>query len=177
MKKFYKINQFIKADKVRVIADNQNLGEMSLSEAMFRARQKGMDLVQVSDKIEPPICKIVDFRKFQYGEQKKEQAGKKKGNKQEVKEIWFTPFIGQGDFQSRIKKIKSFLSDGDKVKLTVKFVGRQITRKDFGDRVLNQAMEELEDLYKIETNPVLQGKLLTMTIRPSGKKVDIEEEE
>lgn len=177
MKKFYKINQFIKAEKVRVIVDNENLGEMSLAEAFFRARQKGMDLVQVSDKVNPPICKIVDFRKFQYGEQKKEQAGKKKGNKQEVKEIWFTPFIGQGDFESRIKKIKTFLSQGNKVKLTVKFVGRQITRKDFGDRVLNQAMEALEDLFKIETNPVLQGKLLTMTIRPSGKKVEIEEEE
>ncbi len=176
MKKFYKINQFIKSDKVRVISDNENLGEMTLAEALFKARQKGMDLVQVSDKVEPPICKIVDFRKFQYGEQKKEQAGKKKGNKQEVKEIWFTPFIGQGDFQSRIKKIKAFLSDGDKVKLTVKFVGRQITRKDFGDRVLHQAMEELEDLYKIETNPVLQGKLMSMTIRPSGKKIEVEEE-
>ena len=108
MKKFYKINQFIKADKVRVIADNQNLGEMPLSEAMFRARQKGMDLVQVSDKIEPPICKIVDFRKFQYGEQKKEQAGKKKGNKQEVKEIWLLHLSGKVIFSLGSRKLSLF---------------------------------------------------------------------
>jgi translation initiation factor IF-3 len=170
IRKYYKVNQNIKVPEVRVIADGKNLGVMPTQEAMFKARQQGLDLVEVSSKAKPPICKIIDFRKFRYNEQKKDQAGKKKGKTQDVKEVRFTPFIGRGDFESRIKKIKTFLNDDDKVKLTVKFVGRQITRKDFGDRVLNNALQELEDLYKVESEPVLQGKILSMIIKPTGSK-------
>lgn len=167
IKKFYKINQNIKADKVRVIdADGENLGVIPLEEAFFKARQQGMDLVEVSEKADPPVVRIIDFRKFQYLEQKKDQAGKKKGKTQEVKEVRFTPFIGKSDFDSRIKKIRTFLEEGDKVKLTVKFVGRQITRKDFGDKVMSNALTELDDIAKVETPPTLQGKMLAMIVRP-----------
>ncbi len=125
-------------------------------------------MVQVTEKVEPPICKIIDFRKYVYNQQKKEQAGKKKGKTQDTKEIRFTPFIGRGDFESRLKKIKGFLEDGDKVKLTVKFTGRQITRKDFGNRVIQNVLEELGETYKIESPPKLQGKMLFMVIKPTG---------
>jgi translation initiation factor IF-3 len=125
-----------------------------------------MDLVEVTDKATPPVCRIIDFRKFRYNEQKKDQSGRKKGKSQDIKEVRFTPFIGRGDFDSRIKKIRSFLEEGDKVKLTVKFVGRQITRKDFGDRIMNEALVAVEDIAKVESEPTLQGKMLAMVIKP-----------
>jgi translation initiation factor IF-3 len=167
MRKFFKINQYIRSPKVRVITDDgDNLGVITLDEAMFKARQMGLDLVQVTEKVEPPVCKIIDFRKFKYLQQKKDQSGKKKTKTQDCKEVRFTPFIGQGDFQARMKKIKGFLDEGDKVKLTVKFTGRQITRKDFGDRVINQALEELGDTITVEQQPKLQGKMLIMIVKP-----------
>jgi translation initiation factor IF-3 len=166
MKKFYRINQYIKSPEVRVILDGENLGVLKLEEALFKAKQAGLDLVEVTGKAKPPICKIIDFRKFRYNQQKKESAGKKKGKTQDIKEVRFTPFIGQGDLESRVKKIRGFLEDGDKVKLTVKFVGRQITRKDFGDRVLQQVLDQLDGLIKIEQDVKLQGKLLSMVIKP-----------
>lgn len=120
----------------------------------------------VTENAKPPVCKIIDFKKFRYNEQKKDQAGKKKTKTQEIKEVRFTPFIGKNDLDNRIKKIRAFLQDGDKVKLTVKFVGRQITRKDFGNRVMDEVMEQLEDIAKVEQEPRLQGKILAMTIKP-----------
>lgn len=167
MKKYYKLNQYIVAPEVRVLGpEGENIGVLKTPEALFKAKQLGMDLVLVTENAKPPVARIIDFRKFRYNQQKKEQLGKQKGKKQDVKEIRFTPFIGKGDFDSRIKKIRSFLEDGDKVKLTVKFVGRQITRKDFGDRVMNDAFLAVEDIAKIEIEPKLQGKILGMVIKP-----------
>lgn len=167
MRKFYKLNQYIKAPKVRVIDDQgENLGILDTQEALFKAKQKEMDLVLVTENAKPPVARIIDFKKFRYNQQKKDQAGKQKGKKQDIKEIRFTPFIGKADLENRIKKIRSFLKDGDKVKLTVKFVGRQITRKDFGDKVMSQALEAVKDISKVEKEPKLQGKILSMTIKP-----------
>ncbi|NMB56500.1 translation initiation factor IF-3 [Candidatus Beckwithbacteria bacterium] len=166
-RKFYKVNQYIKAGEVRVITDEGNLGVMPLNEAFKEAEARGLDLVQISEKVEPPICRIIDFTKFQYIEQKKDQSGKKKNKVQEIKELRFNPFIGKGDLDSKIKKIRSFLEDGDKVKLTVKFTGRQITRKDFGNKVLETILAELTDLYKIEQDIKFQGKLMYMIIKPN----------
>lgn len=170
IRKYFRINQNIRAEKVRVITEEgENLGVITVEEALFKARQLGLDLVEITDKATPPICKIIDFRKFKYNESKKDQSGKKKSKQQDIKEVRFTPFIGTGDFLNRIKKIRAFLEDGDKVKLTVKFTGRQITRKDFGDKVMSNALKELgEDLYSIEQHPKLQGKMLYMIIKPKG---------
>ncbi|NMC36145.1 translation initiation factor IF-3 [Candidatus Beckwithbacteria bacterium] len=170
-KKYYKLNQYIKAPEVRVIDETgENIGVIATTEALFKARQKGLDLVEVTEKANPPVCRIVDFRKFRYNEQKKTEAGNKKGKSQDLKEVRFTPFIGRSDLENRVKKIRSFLEDGDKVKLAVKFVGRQITRKDFGDRVMNEALELLgEEYYKVESEPKLQGKMLSMVIKPTGQ--------
>lgn len=167
MKKYYKLNQYIKDPEVRVINhDGENLGVIKTNEALFKAKQEQMDLVMVTENTKPPVCRIIDFRKFRYNQQKKDQSGKQKGKKQDVKEIRFTPFIGKGDFDNRINKIRSFLEDGDKVKLTVKFVGRQITHKDFGDRVMNEALQAVAEISKIESEPKLQGKVLSATIKP-----------
>jgi len=123
----------------------------------------------VSEKVDPPIFKAIDLRKFMNKQQKKDQSGRKKGKTKYTKEIRFTPFIGKADLESRVKKIKGFLESGDKVKLTVKFTGRQITRKDFGNRVLESTLELLEGMYKVESEPRLQGKMLFMIIKPIKK--------
>lgn len=131
------------------------------------AAERGLDLVMVTEQANPPVCRIIDFKKFRYNEQKKDEAGKKKGKTQDTKEVRFTPFIGRADLDSRVKKIRTFLEDGDKVKLSVKFVGRQITRKDFGNRVIEEVFEQIKDISKVEQEPKLQGKILAMVVKPN----------
>ena len=143
---------------------------MPTQEALFKARQKGLDLVEVAPKADPPVCKIIDFKKFKYQEAKKARAGKK-GKKHGLKGIRFTPFIAKKDFEGRVNRAQEFLSEGYKVKLTVKFVGRQITRKQFGYDLLKNAVQQLEEISKVESEPKLQGKLLVMILAPSIKQV------
>lgn len=126
-----------------------------------------MDLVEVAPNAKPPVCKIIDFKKFRYQEAKKEQAGRKKGKIKGSKEIRFTPFIAQNDYKIRVQRAKEFLTEGHKVKLVVKFVGRQITRKQFGFDLLKKAQEELKEVSKVESEPKFQGKLLMMVLTPT----------
>jgi len=171
MKKFYKINQYITAPELRIVGpDEKQIGVMKRDEAIFKARQMGMDLVLVADKAKPPVARIIDFNKFKYQQQQKQKESKKKTKATDQKEIRFTPFIAQKDFQTRIDRIKEFLTDGHKIKITVKFTGRQITRKDFGFELLKKAANELVEFGTQETMPKLQGKLLWTTISPLKKQ-------
>jgi translation initiation factor IF-3 len=165
--KYYKTNQFIPAGDVRVIGpDDKQLGIMNRDEALFRTKQQGLDLVMVAEKARPPVVKMIQFSKFKYQQQQKIKEGQKNDKTRDQKEIRFTPFIGQKDFDTRIARIKEFLSAGHKIKITVKFTGRQITRKDFGDAVLKRAVAALADYGTQETAPKLQGKLMWVTISP-----------
>jgi len=167
MKKFYKINQYITADQLRVIGpDEKQIGVMSRDEAIFKARQMELDLVLITDQAKPPIAKIIDFNKFKYQQSQKDKEGKKKSKSVDQKEVRFTPFIAQGDFSTRIEKIKTFLKEGHKVKLTVKFTGRQITRKEFGFELVKKAANQLTEFGTQQTEPKLQGKLLWIVIAP-----------
>jgi translation initiation factor IF-3 len=143
-------------------------GVIPIGEALFKARQQGIDLVEVAPNAKPPVCKLIDFKKFKYQEDKKEREGKKKGTKQETKEIRFTPFIAENDFNIRINKAKEFLKDKNRVKLTVKFVGRQLSRKEFGYKLLEKAMESLKEYGKPTDKPKWQGRLLTVSMKPQG---------
>lgn len=144
---------------------------MTRDEAIFKARQMGMDLILVADQAKPPVARIIDFNKFKYILSQKEKEGKKKSKGTEQKEVRITPFIAQGDFQTRMKQTKKFLSEGNKVKLTVKFTGRQITRKDFGFNLLQKAAQEVVEYGTQESQPKFQGKLLWLTFSPiKGKK-------
>lgn len=129
-----------------------------------------MDLIVVAENAKPPVAKIVAFAKFKYQQQQKESLGKKKSKTVEIKEVRFTPFIADGDYQQRVKKARKFLEGGDKVRLTVKFVGRQITRKEFGQNLLTKAIEDLGDICSVEFAPKLQGKLLFTQLQPIAKK-------
>lgn len=145
------------------------LGVINIGEAVFRARQAGLDLVEVAPQAKPPVCKIIDFKKFRYQEEKKQRAGYKKNKGGDTKEIRFTPFIAQNDFELRLKRAKEFLSEGDKVRLTVKFIGRQITKKQFGYELLQKSLASLGTLAAVEVEPKWQGRLLMMVLKPTKK--------
>lgn len=139
---------------------------MSKSDALRKAYEEETDVVLVGPNANPPVAKLIDFAKFRYQEQQKEASGRKKAKTVDIKEIRFTPFIAEGDYAQRVKRARAFLEDKDKVRLTVKFVGRQITRKDFGDKILNKAISDLADSSTVEFPPRLQGKLLFTQLQP-----------
>src|SRR5258708_546258 len=178
-KVFYKVNHFITAQELRIVSDlGEALGVMSKSDALTKAEELGVDLVEIAPQAKPPVAKLIDFAKFKYQLNQKHQEERKRNKTVEVKEIRFTPFIGENDFQIRIKKASEYLKGGDKVKLVVKFTGREITRKNFGDAVLNKAIAALADISKIEITPRLVGKNMFLQLVPSKKKkVEQEDEE
>ncbi|MEA3355053.1 MAG: translation initiation factor IF-3 [Patescibacteria group bacterium] len=169
-KKYYKINEYINATEVRVIgADEKQIGVMTRDEAIFKARQMKMDLVLVADKAKPPVAKIINFAKFKYQQKQDIKKSKKQTKVTGQKEIRFTPFIAKKDFETRLKRAQKFLEDRHKVKLTVKFTGRQITRKEFGFKLLKKAANHLIKFGTQSSEPKLQGKLLWIIITPLKK--------
>ncbi len=168
---FYHVNHQIREPELRVVdQDGKQIGVISKQEAISLAEEAGKDLVLVNPSAKPPVAKIIDFSKFKYQLQQKESESKKSSKNVDIKEIRFTPFIAEGDFNNRIKKARDFLTDGNKVKLNVKFTGRQITRKEFGDKIINKAIEQLGDISSIERQPQLLGKMLIVQLQPKKTK-------
>ncbi len=149
--------------------DGTQVGVLTKEEAIQRAKQKNLDVVVVAPNAKPPVAKIIDFANFKYQQKKKNQSGKKKSKGVELKEIRLTPFIAANDLSTRVKKAQEFLEDGDRVKVNVKFVGRQITRKEFGYEVLDKVTEQLGETAVVDQPAKMQGKILTLTLKP-GKK-------
>lgn len=168
--KFYQTNQFIRSEQLRVVDETgKQVGVMSKDEALNEARSRGVDLVEIAPMAKPPVAKMIDFKKFKYLEAKKEREGNKKSGKVELKEIRFTPFIAQGDFDSRIEKIKEILADSNRVKIVIKFVGRQITHVEFGHDLVKRIIADLEGAAQPDGEPKLQGKQLFLILNPSKK--------
>jgi translation initiation factor IF-3 len=164
---YYQINHRIMAPTLRVVDDAGNqLGVMSKEAALKLAGEEETDLVLVAQNSNPPVAKIIDFAKFKYQLQQKESSSRKSAHTVDIKEIIFTPYIAEGDYQMRINRAREFLDDGDKVKLNVKFVGRQITHKEFGYNILNKAIDALKDIATIEREPALTGKILSTQLQP-----------
>lgn len=153
-----------------VDAEAEQIGVMSKNEALELAQKEGLDLVEVAPNARPPVAKLIDFAKFRYQERRKHLEGKRKSKTQVLKEVRFTPFIAENDFQTRVKKAQEFLEEGDKVILVVKFVGRQITRKEFGFELIKRAYSQLQEFATMEREPALKGKLLRTTLAPIKKK-------
>ncbi len=154
---------------MRVIDEHgKQIGILSKTEALNLARQQNLDLVEVSPFAKPPVAKIIDFKKFKYQQAKKQRESNKKA-KVELKQVRFTPFIAQGDLNNRLEKIKGFLKDGDRVKIVVKFVGRQITRKEFGYDLINKIVQTLAEEAVPDGEPKLQGKQLYLILNPKKK--------
>lgn len=156
---------------MRVIGDDgTQYGVLTKEEALKKAQELGIDLVLVAPKVNPPVAKIIDFSKFKFQQEKKEQSSKKKTNIQELKELRLTPFMAENDLMVRVNRAKKFLSGGDKVRLTVWFRGRQITRKQFGYDILRLATEKLNDVAVVESEPKLRGKNLEMLLKPASPR-------
>lgn len=164
--KFYQINQYIRAEKVRLIGkDSKQIGVMPTTEALKEAKKQGLDLVEVVPKAEPPVCKIVDFKKFIYEQKKKKQGNYKKKRQPGLKQIRLKLFIDEHDLARRIKKAEEFLKGGNKVKFILFFRGREITKKEFGFNLFEKIKSGLEETAKIAQGPKLKGKILEMTLQ------------
>lgn len=137
---------------------------MTLKEALEKAKLLGVDVVEVAEKAIPPVVKLIEFSKFKYQENKKDRAGA--ASAQETKEIILHPFMAENDLQVKLKRVKEFLKNGDKVRLVVKFKGREITKKEFGEKVMAKALESLAEVSSIEQEPKMLGKLMIATIKP-----------
>lgn len=171
MAKFYRINQYIQASEVRVVDERGNqVGVMPIFNAIQKAREATADLVEVAPNAKPPVCKIINFKKFKYLEAKKEKEEKKGQKGGELKEVLFTPFIAQNDINTRVKRIAEFLKDGNKVKLRVKFSGRELGKRDFGYRVIDQVMQNLGETAEKEAEAKFQGRELFLILKPGKGK-------
>lgn len=142
------------------------LGVMNVDEAIAQAEGFGLDLVEVSPNADPPVCKILDYGKFKYEAQKKKNEAKKKQKVIEVKEIKMRPNIDEHDYQTKMRNVNRFLGDGDKVKLTMRFRGREMAHQEIGLNVLKRIQEELAEIAKVEAHPKLEGRQMIMVVAP-----------
>ncbi|MDC7996308.1 translation initiation factor IF-3 [Altibacter sp. HG106] len=166
----HRINQKIRAKEVRVVGDNVDVDIYPISKALSMAEEKGLDLVEISPNAEPPVCKIMDYKKFVYEQKKREKAMKAKATKVVVKEIRFGPNTDDHDYEFKKKHAEKFLSDGAKLKAYVFFKGRSIIYKDKGEILLLRLAQDLEDVGKVEQMPKLEGKRMIMFIAPKKTK-------
>jgi len=161
------VNDEIDVPTVRVIdAEGENHGVISLEDALEIAEEAGLDLVEVSPQVSPPVCKVLDYGKYKYEQQKKANEARKKQKTIEVKEIKMRPGIDEHDYQVKMKAVRKFIENGDKVKMTIRFRGREMAHQDLGLKVLTRVREEMDEMIKIEQMPRTEGRLMVMVIAP-----------
>jgi translation initiation factor IF-3 len=162
-----RVNEQITVPNVRLIdADGQMLGVLSKREALIKAMDAGLDLVEVSPNADPPVCKILDYGKFKYESQKKKNEARKKQKIIEVKEIKMRPGIDDHDYDVKMRAMHRFLEEGDKVKVTMRFRGREMVHQELGLKVLDRVRGQLDEVAKVEQMPRLEGRQMTMVIAP-----------
>lgn len=172
-RKFYRTNERIFASTLRVLgSDGKQIGILSKFEALTKARNEGLDLVEIAPMAKPPVAKIIDFKKFLYQEEKKKREEKKRAKVSETKEVRLGPFMSDNDLGVMTKRARDFLESGDKVRLVVNFSGRQITHPEFGHQVLNKVLKDLEAVSKVERDRHLEGKKLICLISPEKRHAD-----
>jgi translation initiation factor IF-3 len=163
-----RINREIKAKEVRLINyDGENLGVVSISEALSIAQEVGLDLIEISPQVTPPVCKVLDYGKYKYELQKKKNEAKKNQKVVNIKELKLRPMIETHDYEVKLKQAKKFLSQGDKVKFTMRYKGREMSANDMGKDILNKLVEDLEGLCKIDAAPKMEGKQMFMIVSPA----------
>jgi translation initiation factor IF-3 len=162
-----RINEQIKVPEVRLIsADGQQLGVMPIREALTMAVEAHLDLVEVAPQASPPVCRIMDYGKFKYQQSKKQQEARRRQTTIQVKEVKVRPKIEEHDMGFKLRNSRRFLEDGDKVKISVIFRGREIAHTDRGYRILTQMAEALADIANVEQSPKLEGRNLSMIVTP-----------
>jgi translation initiation factor IF-3 len=160
-------NEFIVSPKVRVIDENgENLGVLLTPEAIEQAAEVGLDLVEVSPNADPPVAKFLDVGKYKYEVQKKANLARKSQKTQEIKEIKMRPNIDDHDYDVKMKKVFSFIGEGDKVKVTLRFRGRELAHGELGMRLLQRVQEDVSETAKVEQHPRMEGRQMLMVLSP-----------
>ncbi|MGF7155859.1 translation initiation factor IF-3 [Novosphingobium gossypii] len=160
-------NNMIQTDKVRVIdQDGENLGVMYTRQAIEQAMDVGLDLVEVSPNADPPVCKFLDVGKYRYEAQKKANAARKTQKTQEIKEIKMRPNIDDHDYDTKMRNVVRFIEDGDKVKVTLRFRGRELSHQQLGMDLLRRVQQDVEEIAKIEAYPRMEGRQMLMVLSP-----------
>ncbi|MCD9029383.1 translation initiation factor IF-3 [Luteimonas sp. BDR2-5] len=163
-------NQDIRVPRVRVIgSDGEMIGVLSRDEALKAAEEEGLDLVEIQPNADPPVCKIMDFGKFRFEQQKKANEAKKKTRQQEIKELKFRPVTDEGDYQIKLRKMRGFLEEGDKIKVNIRFRGREMSHQELGREMAARIEADLGDDIVIESRPRLEGRQMVMMIAPKKK--------
>jgi translation initiation factor IF-3 len=162
-----RVNEEIGVPRVRLIDARGNMiGVVSRNEALERALEAGLDLVEIAGNADPPVCKILDYGKYKYEEQKKKNEARKKQKVIEVKVIKLRPGIDDHDYDVKMRAMKSFIEEGDKVKITMRFRGRELAHQDLGMNVLMRVRTDLDEIAKVEQFPKMEGKQMTMVMSP-----------
>ena len=160
-------DQFIQVPKVRVIDDEgENLGVMFTREAVEQAQEKGLNLVEVSPNADPPVCKFLDVGKYRYEAQKKANAARKTQKTQDIKEVKMRPNIDTHDYDVKMKNVNKFIDQGDKVKVTLRFRGREMAHQHLGMDLLKRVQTDVEEIAKVEAFPRLEGRQMLMVLAP-----------
>ncbi len=162
-----RVNEEIRAAQVRLIdQDGEMQGVMSARDALNRAFSVGLDLLEISPNADPPVVKILDFGKFKYEQQKKKNEAKKKQKVIEIKEVKVRPNIDENDYQVKMRAMKSFIEEGDKVKVTLRFRGREMAHQEIGAKVLERIREEMDTVTKVEQFPRMENRQMIMVLSP-----------
>jgi translation initiation factor IF-3 len=169
-----RINGEITAPQLRLVAENgDQLGIVALADALKMAEEQNVDLVEIAPLAVPPVCKLMDYGKFRYREQKKAHEAKLKQKQIQVKEIKFRPGTDDGDYKIKVGKLVQFLEEGDKAKVTLRFRGREMAHQEFGVRLLERVRKDLETVAIIEQFPRLEGRQMVMVLAPKKKVVPV----
>jgi len=177
VRKFYRINERIFASELRVVdSEAKQIGILSKFEALEKARELGMDLVEIAPTAKPPVARIIDFKKFLYQEEKKKREEKKKSKNSETKEVRLGPFMNDHDLDTMVRRAREFLEGNDKVKLVVRFTGRQMAHPEFGHQVIGKAISSLSDVSKVDKDAHFEGRQLITMLSPERKKKHDEEQ-
>lgn len=167
----YRTNHRIQAKEIRLLRDDgTQIGVVPLTDALSQAKSAGLDLVEIAPNAVPPVVKMVDYKKFLYQLAKKARAERSSAKKVDLKEIRLTPFMAQNDLDTRLRQGREFLSDGNKLRINVRFVGRQLTHKEFGDTMWQRAVAALSDVATVDQTPKWIGKVYSGTLTPVKKK-------
>lgn len=165
-----RINDAITVKEVRLIdPEGEQLGIVSIKQALEQAADAGLDLVEVTAKAEPPVCRIMDYGKYVYQQQKKKHDAKKNQKQVQVKEVKFRPGTEEGDYQVKLRNLMRFLEHGDRVKVTIWFRGREITHKELGMKMLERVKVDVQDIATVEQQPKMEGRQMQMMIAPTKK--------
>jgi len=167
----HRINREISVPEVRLIGvDGEQLGIVKLAEAFRLSDENDVDLVEIAPNANPPVCRLMDYGKFKYQEQKKAHEARLKQKIIQVKEVKFRPQTDENDYQTKMRKLREFLAEGDKAKVTMRFRGREMAHQEFGLRLLERIKAELEDTAVVESWPKLEGRQMVMVLAPKKKK-------